>query len=117
MATVDSLAPAPAALLGVALSAVNPKNLALTVTAAASIAEAGMSGADTFIAVAVFAIVGSITVAGSVLLFLADAERAARPLQATKRFMTDNNAVIMTVILLLLGVKLLGNGLGGGLWD
>ena len=37
--------------------------------------------------------------------------RAARPLDALKRFMSDNNAVIMMVVLLLLGAKLLGDGL------
>ncbi len=50
------------------------------------------------------------------LFFIFDSERATRPLQATKQFMAANNDVIMMVILLLLGVKLLGNGLGGGLW-
>jgi threonine/homoserine/homoserine lactone efflux protein len=117
MAGVDSLTPPRAALLGVALSGANPKNFALTVAAAASIAEAGLSGVDTSIAVAVFVILGSITVGGSVLFYVVDAERAARPLGAMKQFMAENNAVIMMVILLLLGAKFLGNGLGGGLWD
>jgi predicted negative regulator of RcsB-dependent stress response len=40
-----------------------------------------------------------------------DAKRAARPLDAIKRFMSDNNAVIMIVVVLLLGAKLLGDGL------
>ena len=30
-------------------------------------------------------------VAGAVLVYLVDAERAARPLNAIKRFMSDNN--------------------------
>jgi hypothetical protein len=54
-------------------------------------------------------------VAGSVLFYLLDADRAARPLAAVKQFMSDNNAVIMMVVLLLLGAKLLGDGLAG-LW-
>jgi hypothetical protein len=33
------------------------------------------------------------------------------PLDAIKRFMSDNNAVIMMVVLLLFGAKLLGDGL------
>lgn len=111
MATVDSATPARAALLGAALSGANPKNLALTLAAAASIAEAGLDSADTAIATAVFVAVGSATVAGAVLFYLVDADRAARPLAALKRFMADNNAVIMMVVLLLLGAKLLGDGL------
>jgi threonine/homoserine/homoserine lactone efflux protein len=113
MATVDSASPARAALLGLALSAANPKNLALTLTAAASIAEAGMDPTDETIATAVFVAVGSVTVAGLALLYLADSARAARPLAAVKHFMSHNNAAIMFVVLLLIGIKLLGDGLAG----
>ena len=94
-----------------ALSGANPKNLALTLAAVASIAEAGLDAGDTAIAVALFIALGSVTVAGSVLFYLVDADRAARPLAAVKQFMSDNNAVIMMVVLLLLGAKLLGDGL------
>jgi len=93
----------------------HPKNLALTLTAAASIAEAGLDRADTTIAVAVFVALGSATVAGSVLFYLVAGDRATRPLAAVKQFMSDNNAVIMMVVLLLLGAKLLGDGLAD-LW-
>jgi threonine/homoserine/homoserine lactone efflux protein len=111
MATIDSATPPRAALFGAALSGANPKNLALTLAAAASIAEAGLDQADQAIAIAVFVALGSATVAGAVLFYLADAKRAAAPLDAIRRFMADNNAVIMTVVLLLLGAKLLGDGL------
>ena len=111
MATIDTATPSRAALLGVALSGANPKNLALTLAATASIAEAGLDAADTAIAIAVFVALGSVTVAGAVLFDLVDAKRAARPLDAIKRFMSDHNAVIMMVVLLLLGAKLLGDGL------
>jgi len=115
MATIDTATAPRAALLGLALSGANPKNLALTLAAAASIAEAGLDQADTAIATAVFIALGSITVAGPVLFYLVDAGRAARPLGAVKQFMSDNNAVIMMVVLLLLGAKLLGDGLAD-LW-
>jgi threonine/homoserine/homoserine lactone efflux protein len=116
MGTIDSATPPRAALLGMALSGANPKNLALTLTAAASIAEAGLDSTDTAIAVAAFTALGSITVAGSVLFYLLAGDRAARPLAAVKQFMADNNPVILMVVLLLLGAKLLGDGLAG-LWQ
>ena len=111
MATIDTATPPRAALLGLALSGANPKNLALTLAASASIAEAGLNRADTAIAIAVFIALGSVTVGGAVLLYLIDPDRTARPLVAVKEFMSDNNAVIMMVVLLLLGAKLLGDGL------
>jgi threonine/homoserine/homoserine lactone efflux protein len=98
-------------MLGAAVSGANPKNLALTLAAAASIAEAGLDQANEAVAIAVFVAIGSVTIGGAVLFYLVDARQAARPLDAIKRFMSDNNAVIMMVVLLLLGAKLLGDGL------
>ena len=91
-------------------SGANPKNLALTAAAAASIAQAGLDGADTAIAIAAFVVIGSLTVVGSVLYYLIDADRAAGPLAGLKEFMLRHNAVIMMVLLLVLGAKILGDG-------
>jgi threonine/homoserine/homoserine lactone efflux protein len=99
--------------LGAALSGLNPKNLALTLAAAASIAQAGLNGGESAIAVAVFVVIGSITVAGPVLFYMAGPERAAGPLASMKQFMSDHNAVIMIVVLVVLGAKLLGSGIAG----
>ena len=112
MATIDTASPSKAGVLGAALSGANPKNLALTLAASASIAEAGLDQADTAIAVAAFVALGSVTVAGAVLFYFVDAKRAGPALDSIRRFMSDNNAVIMMVVLLLLGAKLLGDGLG-----
>ena len=113
MATMDEVSPGKALVLGLALSAANPKNLALTVAASASIAQAGLDGTDTVIAVAAFVVIGSITVAGSVLFYLLAPHRAEAPLASIKQFMSDHDAVIMMVVLLLLGAKILGDGLSG----
>lgn len=113
MAEVDTLTPARATAFGLLLSGANPKNLALTLAASASIAEAGFSRADTALAIAVFVALGSAVVAGSVVFYLASPRKAERPLSVVKQFMADNNATIIMVILVLLGAKLLGNGLGG----
>ena len=101
----------PALGLGVLLAAVNPKNLALTLAAAASLAQAGLSAGGDVVGVAVFVAIGSLTVAGPVVAYLLMGERAERMLTGIKQFMSDNNAVIMMVVLLLLGAKLLGDGL------
>ena len=115
MASMDEVTPVRAVILGLALSAANPKNLALTAAAAAAIAQQGLGPADTAIAVAVFVVIGSCTVAGAVLLAVVAPGWSAGPLAAVKQFMSDNNAVIMMVVLLLLGAKFLGDGLSG-LW-
>jgi threonine/homoserine/homoserine lactone efflux protein len=111
--TVDSLTPAKSLGLGVGLSAINPKNLALTVAAVASIAQAGLSGSESALAVAVFVVIASASVAGPVLFYLLATDRAVGPLASLKTFMSRHNAVIVIVVLLILGAKLLGQGLGG----
>ena len=65
------------------------------------------------IAVAVFVIIGSLTVAGPVLYYLLAANSAAGPLDSIKQFMSEHNAVIMFVLFVVLGAKLIGNGIAG----
>src|SRR6202035_1113139 len=81
--------------------------------AAAGIAQAGLSGGLNAVAGAVFVVIGSLSVNGPVLYFMLAPARAAAPLASIKEFMSDHNAVIMMVILLVLGLKLLGAGIGG----
>lgn len=63
--------------------------------------------------ISVFVVIGSISVAGPVLFNLIARERAAAPLAAIKQFLSEHNAVIMMVVLLVLGTKLIGNGIAG----
>jgi threonine/homoserine/homoserine lactone efflux protein len=109
MADLDHFAAGRAFGLGVLLSAVNPKNLALTLTAAASIAQAGLDTTDSAIAVAVFVVIGSASTVGAVVAYLVGGERAAAVLASTRQFMATHNAVIMMVVCLVLGAKLLGD--------
>ena len=113
MSSVDHFTPGKSLGLGALLSGVNPKNLALTLAAAASVAQAGLDAVQSAEVIAVFVIIGSLTVVGPVLYFLFAGDRATQPLASVKEFMTDNNAVIMMVVLLLLGAKLVGNGIAG----
>jgi threonine/homoserine/homoserine lactone efflux protein len=113
MQTVDHFTGVRALVLGVALSAINPKNLALTLAASAAIAQAGLSAGDDVVAIAIFVVIGSLTVVGAVLLYLIGGDRAAGPLDSMREFMAQHNAVIMMVILVVLGAKLIGNGWAG----
>jgi threonine/homoserine/homoserine lactone efflux protein len=113
MQTVDHFTGVRALVLGVALSAVNPKNLALTLAASSSIAQAGLSTGDDVVAIAIFVVLSSVTVVGAVLLYLIGGERAERPLASMREFMAQHNAVIMMVILVVLGAKLIGDGWAG----
>ena len=58
-------------------------------------------------------VLASLTVAGPVLFYVFASSRAAGPLASIKDFMSEHNAVIMMVVLLVLGAKLIGNGIAG----
>ena len=113
MATIDSMTPGRALGLGLALSGANPKNVALTLAASATIAHAELDGADTAVAIAVFVTLGSLSVLGAVLAYVVAPRAAERPLESVKEFMIANNATIMMVIFLIFGFKVLGDALGG----
>jgi len=113
MESIGTFTPAKSLAFGAALSGANPKNLALTIAAAGSIAQAGLGAGQSTIAVAVFVVLGSLTVAGPVVFYMLATSAAERPLAAINDFMSDHNAVIMFVVLLVLGAKLLGDGIAG----
>jgi threonine/homoserine/homoserine lactone efflux protein len=113
MSAIDTFSPITSLGMGALLSGLNPKNLALTLAASATIAQAGLSGGQTTVAIAIFVIIGSLTVAGPVLFYVFAPSAAAGPLNSIKTFMADHNAVIMMIVLLILGAKMVGQGIGG----
>ena len=70
-------------------------------------------GLGSAMAVAVFVVIGSLTVVGPVTFYLLASSSAAGPLDSIKTFLSAHNAGIMMVLFLVLGAKLLGQGLGG----
>ena len=113
MGAIDSFTPGKALGAGVLLSALNPKNLLLGVGAAATIEQTGASTSDEAIAYLVFALIASIGVATPVVLFFVLGDRAPALLDRMKTWMAQNNAVIMAVLCLVIGVKLIGQALSG----
>ncbi|WP_435613120.1 GAP family protein [Streptomyces sp. bgisy159] len=108
MKTVDSFSPAKAGALGLALSAVNPKNLLLTIAAATAIARSGASAGAQAVALAVFVVIGALGTGTPVVLYFALKERSKHILDGLKSWMEKNNSAIMAVLCLILAAKLIG---------
>jgi threonine/homoserine/homoserine lactone efflux protein len=113
MGALDSFTPLKAAGMGVVLSALNPKNLLLAVAGAAGIAGAGIAAWQEAIAYAVFIAVASIGVVTPVVISYVMGDRAAATLEELRTWLARNNAVIMMVLLLVIGVKLIGDAFAG----
>ncbi|NKS66600.1 GAP family protein [Rhodococcus hoagii] len=113
LAAIDKVTPGNALALGVGLSAINPKNLLMIVGAAVAVSQLDVGvGAKTVTGV-VFTILAASTVAVPVVGYFTMRERATSWLQGLKVWLTANNAAVMAVLLLVIGVSLIGKGIGG----
>ena len=113
MATISAFRPRKALVTGALLSGANPKNLLLIAGASAAIAETGIGSSQQAIALAVFIAVGTLGVGVPLALHTVLGERSRRPLDELRSWMAANNSVIMTMITLVIGATLLGDGISG----
>jgi threonine/homoserine/homoserine lactone efflux protein len=113
MGALEGFTPVKAIGAGMFLSGLNPKNLLLAVAGAAAIAGTGVSTADETIAWIVFILIASIGVATPVVIAFAMGDRSRALLDRLKTWMARENAVIMAVLLLVIGVKLIGDAITG----
>ena len=113
MGAIDTFTPIKAAGAGALFVGLNPKNLLLAVSAATTIAQTAIPGGQQAAAYLVFALIASVGVGAPVVIYFAMGDRAAHLLDELKTWMAHNNAVIMAVLCLLIGVKLIGQGMAG----
>jgi hypothetical protein len=78
-----------------------------------TIARAGLSAGEAIDTLIVFIVVGSVTVAGPVLYYLIAGDRATKMLDTWKTWLSENNATVMFVLLVVMGTVLVGKGIGG----
>ena len=113
MKTLDRFSPGKAAGAGALFSGVNPKNLLLTVGAAAAIAQTGASTGSQAVALLVFVVIGTLGPGIPVGIYFTMGEKGTAMLASLKTWMGIHNAAIMTVLCLVLATKLLGDGISG----
>jgi threonine/homoserine/homoserine lactone efflux protein len=111
MAAIDRIGAVRGAGIGVALVAVNPKNLLLCVAAGTAIAGGDLSAAQNIVAVTVFTVVAASTVAVPVAGFALGRKRVAGRLQALRGWLTVHSDAVLATLLLIIGAMLIGDGL------
>jgi hypothetical protein len=112
MAAVDSITPVRAFGLAVVLSVVNPKNLVLAIGAAAGLGQLGVSTGDAVVALAVFVVLASVSIAGPVLYDRLGGDRARATLDELKSWLSEHNNAVMAVLFLVFGAVLIAKGVG-----
>jgi len=113
MSRIDEIGPVAALGFAVVLAGANPKNLLLAVAGAAAIAQTGISGAQQAVAYLVFVLIGSLGIGTPVVIYLVMGERSQAVLARLKDWMGRNNAVIMSILCLVIAAKLIGDAISG----
>jgi hypothetical protein len=113
MGMLDGFTALKAGGLAVLLSALNPKNLVFIIGGAAAVSQFDLSVGEQAGAWAVFTIIATIGVAVPMAIFLFMGSKAASTLQSLKEWMARNNTAVMAVLLLIIGIKLVGDAITG----
>ncbi|MFE7112757.1 GAP family protein [Streptomyces sp. NPDC057575] len=113
MQAIDRFTPGKAVALAAVLVLANPKNLVLVVGGAVSIASSGASAGGKTLAVVLKVVIASLCVLLPLGVFHFGGDRAEGILAGWKAWMAAHNSAIMTVLLLVLGAKYLGDALTG----
>ena len=111
MAGLQDSAPGKAAILGFLLGGVNPKNLMLTLGAAATLGSSGLDSTQLWIVGIAYIVVASLSVLVPLGIYLLMRAKADHLLADLGVWMKANSDGITIVVLLIFGVKLLLGGL------
>lgn len=110
MQAIDSMTAVKGLGLGFLLSALNPKNLLMGIAAGVAIGAGGLSVGAAIGTIAIFTVLAGCTVAVPVIAYLLAAQRMAGPLEKLRTWLVHNNATVMSLLLLVIGVVLIGKG-------
>ena len=80
-----------------------------------TVGSAGLPLGVTMVTVLVFTLIGCLSVMAPVVAFLVASERMRGPLESARTLLVRHNAVIMSVVLLIIAAALIGGGISD-LW-
>lgn len=109
MKTIDTIKPGSAFGLGALLSGLNPKNLLLNVAGAIAIGTATLTTGQTALALIIYILIASVSIIGPVIYYQVAGASAEAKLDELKTWLIHNNSAVMAVLLLVIGVKMIGD--------
>jgi hypothetical protein len=111
MRSFDTIAPARAGLTGAVLAVVRPDVALICVPAGLAIGTSGLGLADDWLAAAFFVAVAASSVAIPILAYAAAGPRLDPTLARVKDWMDKNNAALLAVLLVVIGLMVLYHGI------
>jgi hypothetical protein len=113
MGALDRASPAAVLGFGAFFSGPNPKNLPFMIAAVIAIAQGELAPGQKLIPIAIYALLASVGVAVPVVWYVVAQKSAVARLAEWRNWLVGNYALLMTIVLLLFGVTLFAEGLGG----
>jgi threonine/homoserine/homoserine lactone efflux protein len=113
MRTLQTATPRSAFVLAIVLSLANPKVLLLAAAGGIDIGSVQWSLQAQIVAIGVFALVASISVAAPIVAYTVAGPRVLGPLSVVKDWLLRNNVAVMSVVFIVLGALLIYNGVSG----
>jgi threonine/homoserine/homoserine lactone efflux protein len=110
---IASYTPAKSLVAGLALGALNPKNIVVGLAAAVTVASAGLSTGQQVATCATYVFVAMLGVAAPIVVMLLLGDRAPKVLGEWRAWLGRNSATVMSVLFFVFGVILIGRGIGG----
>jgi hypothetical protein len=113
LAGLDQMSVRGAVLLGIALSALNPKNLLASILAGLMIGWSGLPSPSAAVLTGTFSLVASSTVVLPMLTFLIFGRAVRGRLTMVRDWLVRHHAGVVSTILIVIGALLVIRGLGG----
>jgi len=110
---IAGFGPGKSLAVGFGVGAVNPKNVAVALASAVTIASAGLSVGQSVGVVAVYTVVACLGVATPIVAMLVLGDRSDGVLSEWQAWLDRNNSAMMAVLYLIFGIILVGKGIGG----
>lgn len=111
MRMLEGATPGRAVRLGMALTALNIKELAFVIGAGLMIGSEALPTTQTLLASLVFGSLAGLGVLVPTVWILADPDHARSGLGAARDWLARNNAIVVAAVLLAIGTMLIGSGL------
>ena len=111
LARLDTIGVMQSSITGFLLSAIHPKNLILNAAGAAAIDASGLDSAPQYMALVIFALISSVSIAVPIGVYFVARRKVDDLLGRWKDWLIRNNVQVMVALLLILGVLLIARGL------
>lgn len=110
-AKMSNIKPVGAMIFAFLLSAVNPKNMLLSLTAGVSVGTLNLVGGQETMAIILFGIIACCSIYIPTIAFLIAGDRLDNVLDSTRKWLIQNNSLIMALLFLFIGLSVISKAL------